>query len=84
MTLARRALRWAWRLLLLALLALLALQHAATVLALIAHVLAAAKMAGLSLPQTQSIVAMTLLGMAMGPALQAWGGRWGSRRTKGR
>ena len=45
-------------------LGLLALQHAATVLALIAHVLAAAKIAGLSLPQTHSIVAMTLLGMA--------------------
>ncbi|MFY8119431.1 MAG: solute carrier family 23 protein, partial [Roseateles sp.] len=59
-------------------LSLLALQHAATVLALIAHVLAAAKIAGLSLPQTHSIVAMTLLGMAMGTALQAWGGRWGS------
>lgn len=59
-------------------LGLLALQHAATVLALIAHVLAAAKIAGLSLPQTHSIVAMTLLGMAMGTALQAWGGRWGS------
>lgn len=59
-------------------LSLLALQHAATVLALIAHVLTAAKIAGLSLPQTHSIVAMTLLGMAMGTGLQAWGGRWGS------
>lgn len=59
-------------------LGLLALQHAAVVLALIAHVLAAAKIAGLSLPQTHSIVAMTLLGMALGTALQAWGGRLGS------
>ncbi|MBB4845909.1 xanthine/uracil permease [Paucibacter oligotrophus] len=59
-------------------LGLLSLQHAATVLALITHVLAAAKIAGLSLPQTHSIVAVTLLGMAMGTALQAWGGRWGS------
>lgn len=59
-------------------LGLLALQHAAIVLALIAHVLAAAKIAGLSLPQTHSIVAMTLLGMALGTALQAWGGRLGS------
>ncbi|RQO61882.1 hypothetical protein DBR47_07110 [Paucibacter sp. KBW04] len=59
-------------------LGLLSMQHAATVLALITHVLAAAKIAGLSLPQTHSIVAVTLLGMAMGTALQAWGGRWGS------
>ncbi|WP_349744434.1 solute carrier family 23 protein [Roseateles cavernae] len=59
-------------------LGLLALQHAAIVLALIAHVLAAAKIAGLSPPQTHSIVAMTLLGMALGTALQAWGGRLGS------
>ncbi|MCX2863476.1 hypothetical protein OOZ63_16720 [Paucibacter sp. PLA-PC-4] len=59
-------------------LGLLALQHAAIVLALIAHVLAAAKIAGLSLPQTHSIVAMTLLGMALGTAAQAWGGRLGS------
>ena len=42
-------------------LGLLSLQHAAIALALIAHVLAAAKIAGLSLPQTHSIVAMTLL-----------------------
>ncbi|MDT8999757.1 solute carrier family 23 protein [Paucibacter sp. APW11] len=59
-------------------LALLSLQHVATVLALITHVLAAAKLAGLSLEQTHSIVAVTLLGMALGTALQAWGGRIGS------
>lgn len=59
-------------------LGLLSLQHAAIALALIAHVLAAAKIAGLSLPQTHSIVAMTLLGMALGTAAQAWGGRLGS------
>lgn len=57
---------------------LLALQHAATVLAFIAYVLAAAKIAGLSLPQTHSIVALTLLAMGTITALQAWGGRLGS------
>jgi xanthine/uracil permease len=56
----------------------LALQHAATVLAFIAYVLAAAKIAGLSVPQTHSIVALTLLAMGTITALQAWGGRLGS------
>ncbi|NDY94012.1 solute carrier family 23 protein [Ideonella livida] len=59
-------------------LALLAGQHAATVLAFVAYVLAAAALAGLSGEQTRSIVALTLLAMALITALQAWGGRWGS------
>ena len=53
-------------------------QHAATAMAFIAYVLVAARMAGLDRWGTQSMVAMTLLGMALCTALQAWGGRWGS------
>lgn len=53
-------------------------QHAATAMAFIAYVLVAARMAGLDHWNTQSMVAMTLLGMALCTALQAWGGRWGS------
>ena len=59
-------------------LALLAAQHAGTAMAFIAYVLVAAKMAGLDRTGTQTMVAMTLLGMALCTALQAWGGRWGS------
>jgi len=59
-------------------LALLSLQHAATAIATIAYVLASAKIADLSVPQTQIIVAVTLVGMAIGTALQSWGGRLGS------
>nr|WP_315463342.1 solute carrier family 23 protein [uncultured Rhodoferax sp.] len=59
-------------------LGVLALQHAATVLAFVAYVLAAAKIAGLSVPQTSSVVALTLLAMGTITVLQAWGGRWGS------
>lgn len=56
----------------------LAAQHAMTVLAFVAYVLAAAKMANIPLPQTQSIVTLTLMSMGLITALQAWGGRWGS------
>lgn len=56
----------------------LTVQHAATAMAFIAYVLVAAHMAGLDRPATQSVVAVTLLAMALGTALQAWGGRWGS------
>lgn len=59
-------------------LALLAVQHAGTAMAFIAYVLVAARLAGLDRPGTQAMVAMTLLGMALCTALQAWGGRWGS------
>ena len=53
-------------------------QHAVTALAFVTYVLVTAKSAGLSLPDTQSMVAMSLLGMALCTGLQAWGGRWGS------
>ncbi len=56
----------------------LTVQHAATAMAFIAYVLVAAHMAGLDRSATQSVVAVTLLAMALGTALQAWGGRWGS------
>lgn len=56
----------------------LALQHAATVLAFVAYVLAATQIAGLSQLQTSSVVALTLLAMGTITVLQAWGGRWGS------
>lgn len=53
-------------------------QHAVTALAFVTYVLVTAKSAGLSLAATQSMVAMSLLGMALCTGLQAWGGRWGS------
>ena len=56
----------------------LAGQHAATAMAFITYVLATAQIAGLDRQGTQSMVAMTLLGMALCTALQAWGGRTGS------
>ena len=57
---------------------LLAAQHAATAMAFITYVLATAQIAGLDRQGTQSMVAMTLLGMALCTGLQAWGGRVGS------
>ncbi len=57
---------------------ILATQHAATAMAFITYVLVAARMAGLDRWNTQSVVAMALLGMALCTALQAWGGRLGS------
>ncbi len=56
----------------------LGLQHAATALALIAYVLAAARMAELSQADTRSFVTATILAMAVATLLQAWGGRLGS------
>lgn len=56
----------------------LTVQHAATTMAFMAYVLVASRMAGLERAATQSVVAATLLAMALGTALQAWGGRWGS------
>lgn len=52
-------------------------QHAAAALTLITYVIAAATIAGLSIDQTQAMVAATALGMAACTALQAWGGRLG-------
>ena len=57
---------------------LLAGQHAATAMAFITYVLATAQIAELDRQGTQSMVAMTLLGMALCTGLQAWGGRLGS------
>lgn len=56
----------------------LAVQHAGTAIAFIAYVLVTATMAGLDRAATQLLVTMTLLGMALATALQAWGGRIGS------
>ncbi len=56
----------------------LALQHAATALALIAYVLATAKISGLSGDATRSMVTATIMGMALATFLQSWGGRLGS------
>lgn len=56
----------------------LGIQHAATAMAFIAYVLVAAHAAELDRQGTQSMVAMTLLGMALATTLQAWGGRWGA------
>lgn len=56
----------------------LAFQHAATALALIAYVLAAANIGGLSVAATQAMITGTLLGMALSTFLQAWGGRLGA------
>lgn len=56
----------------------LAIQHIATALALIAYVLAAAKIGGLDVPSTQKLVTATLLSMAIATFLQSWGGKLGS------
>jgi len=56
----------------------LAVQHAATALALIAYAIATARIAGLSTMQTNSLVTATVLGMALSTFLQAWGGRLGA------
>lgn len=56
----------------------LGLQHAGTAMAFITYVLVVAHLAGMDHRATQSMVAMTLLGMALCTALQAWGGRWGA------
>ena len=53
-------------------------QHAATAMAFVTYVLATAQIAGLDRQGTQSMVAMSLLGMALATGLQAWGGRLGS------
>lgn len=54
------------------------MQHAATAMAFIAYVLATARVAGLERADTQTLVSLTLLAMALATALQAWGGRWGA------
>ncbi len=56
----------------------LALQHVATALALIAYVLAAAKIGKLDSASTQAMITASVLGMALSTFLQSWGGRTGS------
>ncbi|TCT11162.1 uracil-xanthine permease family protein [Paralcaligenes ureilyticus] len=56
----------------------LALQHAATALALIAYVLASASIGGLDAESTRRMITATVLGMALATCLQSWGGRLGS------
>lgn len=56
----------------------LALQHAATALALIAYVLASAKIGGLDSDTTRAMISATVLGMALSCFLQSWGGWLGS------
>ncbi|MGB3290194.1 MAG: solute carrier family 23 protein [Burkholderiaceae bacterium] len=56
----------------------LAAQHCATALALIAYVLAAARIGGLDAETTRDMVTASILGMALATLLQSWGGRMGS------
>ena len=56
----------------------LAAQHSAAAIAFLSYVLVATRAAGLDADATQSMLTMTLIGMAICTALQAWGGRWGS------
>ncbi|NYT58041.1 purine/pyrimidine permease [Alcaligenaceae bacterium] len=57
----------------------LAFQHMATALALIAYVLASAKIGGLDPGTTRSMVTATIIGMAISTFLQSWGKPFGSR-----
>lgn len=57
----------------------LAFQHMATALALIAYVLASAKIGGLDANITRSLVTATIIGMAISTFLQSWGRRVGAR-----
>ena len=59
-------------------LAVLAAQHAATALALIAYVLAAAHIGGLDTESTRDLISAAIIGMALSTALQSIGGRFGS------
>ncbi|RJF80784.1 hypothetical protein D3874_27255 [Oleomonas cavernae] len=56
----------------------LGLQHAAMALGLSAYVLAVAKGAGLGHDETRAMLAATIITMALGTALQAWGGKLGA------
>ena len=56
----------------------LAAQHSAAAIAFLSYVLVATRAAGLDADAAQSMLTMTLIGMAICTALQAWGGRWGS------
>ncbi|HWJ75581.1 MAG TPA: solute carrier family 23 protein [Kaistia sp.] len=56
----------------------LGFQHAVMALGLLAYTLALARYANLSVDQTRNLLAVTIIAMAIGTALQAWGGRLGS------
>ncbi len=56
----------------------LGVQHVGTAMAFLTYVLVAASLGGLDRAGTQSMLTMTLLGMAICTTLQAWGGRWGA------
>ena len=56
----------------------LGIQHAATLLASMAYVLAAARLAGLDATQAHTLVAVSLIPIALCTGFQAWGGRLGS------
>lgn len=59
-------------------LAILALQHVATALALLAYILAAARIGGLDAETTRKLISAGVIGMAISTALQSIGGRSGS------
>lgn len=56
----------------------LGLQHAAMALGLSAYVLALAKGADFGIGETRTLLAVSIITMALGTGLQAWGGRIGS------
>ena len=56
----------------------LGFQHAVMALALTAYALALAKGANLDVESTRALLAVTIITMAIGTFLQAWGGRTGS------
>lgn len=56
----------------------LGLQHAAMALGLSAYVLALAKGADFGIEETRTLLAVSIIAMALGTGLQAWGGRIGS------
>src|SRR5690606_5408520 len=59
-------------------LAVLAGQHVATALALLAYVLAAAQIGGLSAQDTQKLISAAIIGMGLATGLQAIGGKTGA------
>lgn len=56
----------------------LAGQHAVMAIALSTYALAAAKLGGLSVSDTQTFLSYSILGMAVATFLQSWGGRFGA------
>ncbi len=56
----------------------LGFQHAVMALGLLAYTLALARGASLNVDQTRDLLAVTIITMAIGTALQSWGGRFGA------